>query len=80
MPIKYRLRQAARDDLKDIARYTLKHRGKVQRDKYLNGFKERFELLGENPNSVVLVMTLRSAITVATTTSMWCSMLSKIIM
>ena len=50
MPIKYRLRQSARDDLKDIARYTLKHHGKVQRDRYLNGLKERFELLGENPN------------------------------
>jgi plasmid stabilization system protein ParE len=42
MAIKYKLRQAARNDLKDIGRYTLKHHGKIQRDKYLNGFKERF--------------------------------------
>tara|TARA_R110001599_G_scaffold353838_1_gene599643 strand:+ start:816 stop:1109 length:294 start_codon:yes stop_codon:yes gene_type:complete len=49
MAIKHKLRQAARNDLKDIGRYTLKHHGKIQRDKYLNGFKERFELLGENP-------------------------------
>ncbi|RLQ20188.1 type II toxin-antitoxin system RelE/ParE family toxin [Seongchinamella sediminis] len=42
MNLKYKLRQAARNDLKDIGRYTLKHHGKIQRDKYLKGFKERF--------------------------------------
>ncbi len=49
MATKYKLRQAAKNDLKDIGQYTLKHHGKIQRDKYLNGLKERFELLGETP-------------------------------
>jgi len=46
----YKLRQAAKNDLKKIGRYTLTHYGKIQRDKYLNGLEERFILLGENPN------------------------------
>ena len=50
MAKKYKLRQAAKNDLRDIGRYTLKHHGKIQRDKYLNGLKERFKLLGDNPN------------------------------
>jgi len=47
--MKYKLRQTARNDLKDIGRYTLKNHGQTQRDKYLTGLSERFELLGENP-------------------------------
>ncbi|MBV1916083.1 MAG: type II toxin-antitoxin system RelE/ParE family toxin [Pseudomonadales bacterium] len=50
MPIKYKLRQTAINDLNDIGRYTLRNYGKVQRDKYLTGLGDRFELLGENPN------------------------------
>ena len=49
MASKYKLRQTARADLKEIGRYTLKYHGKIQLDKYLNDFKERFELLGDNP-------------------------------
>jgi len=47
--VKYKLRQAARNDLKDIGRYTLKNYGKTQRNKYLKGLEERFKLLGETP-------------------------------
>ncbi|MEE8058167.1 MAG: type II toxin-antitoxin system RelE/ParE family toxin [Pseudomonadales bacterium] len=47
--IKYKLRQAAKNDLKEIGRYTLKNHGKTQRDKYLKGLEERFELLSGNP-------------------------------
>jgi toxin ParE1/3/4 len=50
MAKKYKLRQTAIYDLRNIGRYTLKHHGKVQRDKYLNGFEGRFELLSSNPN------------------------------
>jgi len=49
MAKKYKLRQAAREDLKEIGRYTIKNHGRTQRDKYLAGLGERFELLGENP-------------------------------
>lgn len=47
--INYKLRQSAKNDLKEIGRYTLKNYGKTQRDRYLRGLKKRFELLGENP-------------------------------
>ena len=50
MPVKYKLRQTAIDDLMEIGQYTLENYGKTQRDKYLGGLKERFELLGNNPN------------------------------
>jgi toxin ParE1/3/4 len=50
MAKKYKLRQTAIHDLRNIGRYTLKHHGKVQRDKYLNGLEKRFELLSSNPN------------------------------
>ena len=50
MATQYKLRQAARGDLKSIGRYTLKHHGKIQRDRYLAGLKERFELLADNPH------------------------------
>lgn len=50
MATTYKLRQAAIDDLREIGQYTLENYGKAQRDKYLNGLKERFELLGNNPN------------------------------
>lgn len=42
----YKLHAAARNDLKDIGRYTLKNFGVIQRNHYLEG---RFGLLGENP-------------------------------
>jgi toxin ParE1/3/4 len=50
MATKYKLRQTAIDDLREIGKYTLENYGKTQRDKYLDGLKERFELLSNNPN------------------------------
>jgi toxin ParE1/3/4 len=50
MSTKYKLRQTAIDDLREIGKHTLENYGKTQRDKYLDGLKERFELLGNNPN------------------------------
>lgn len=46
---RFKLRQAAKNDLKEIGRYTLKNCGQAQRDKYLKGLEQRFKLLGENP-------------------------------
>lgn len=39
----------ARDDLKNIARYTQHKWGKLQRNKYLKQLEARFEWLAENP-------------------------------
>ncbi len=50
MPAKYTLRQFAKDNIKEIGRYTLKHHGKSQRNIYLTGLKDRFEQLAVNPN------------------------------
>lgn len=49
MDKKYKLRQAAKEDLKEIARYTKREWGVKQRDKYLHGINNHFTLLGDNP-------------------------------
>lgn len=49
MAKKYKVRQSARDDIKDIGRYTLKQHGKIQRDKYLIDMKDCFALLADTP-------------------------------
>lgn len=50
MANKFKLRRAAIDDLREIENYTRMNYGRSQRDKYLKGLGERFELLGTNPN------------------------------
>lgn len=45
----YKLRQSAKDDIKDIGRYTLEEHGRLQLGKYLKGLADRFALLGDNP-------------------------------
>ncbi len=46
----FRITPRARDDLKNIGRYTLKIWGKKQRDIYLKKLDKRFQWLTENPN------------------------------
>ena len=46
---KYVVRQAAKDDIKAIGRYTLQEHGKQQRDAYLLGMQEQFTLLSQSP-------------------------------
>lgn len=46
---KYRVTPTARDDLKNIGRYTLVKWGKNQRNTYLKNFEARFEWLADNP-------------------------------
>ncbi len=45
---KYRITPRARDDLKNIGRYTLQQWGKTQRNIYLKQLEIRFEWLLEN--------------------------------
>jgi toxin ParE1/3/4 len=45
----YRATPRARDDLKDIGRYTQQKWGKLQRNKYLKQLEQRFDWLAENP-------------------------------
>ncbi|MBL4608673.1 MAG: type II toxin-antitoxin system RelE/ParE family toxin [Pseudomonadales bacterium] len=45
----YKLRQAAKEDLEEIARYTKNEWGVKQRDKYLHALSKHFALLGDNP-------------------------------
>lgn len=45
----YRVTPCARDDLKNIGRYTEQKWGKLQRNKYLKQLESRFEWLAENP-------------------------------
>lgn len=45
----YRVTPRARDDLKNIGRYTEQKWGKLQRNKYLKQLESRFEWLAENP-------------------------------
>jgi len=45
----YRVTPAARDDLKNIGRYTLLKWGKKQRNTYLGNIEMRFKWLAENP-------------------------------
>jgi toxin ParE1/3/4 len=47
--IKYKLRQEAIEDLKEIGGYPLKNHGKNQRHIYLQGIKKRFESLADMP-------------------------------
>ena len=44
-----RVTPRARDDLKNIGRYTERTWGKTQRNRYLKGFEKRFKWLAENP-------------------------------
>jgi toxin ParE1/3/4 len=46
----FRITPRARDELKEIGRYTLKKWGKKQRDKYLIDLDQRFKLLAQNPH------------------------------
>lgn len=46
---RYRVTPRARDDLKNIARYTGQTWGKVQRNTYLKTIEKRFQWLAENP-------------------------------
>lgn len=75
---RFKLRQAAKNDLKEIGRYTLKNYGQAQRDKYLKGLEQRFKLLGGK--ILVLgspVRMLKRAIIVAITKNMRCSIASE---
>lgn len=49
--LKYRVTPRARDDLKNIGRYTLLKWGKNQRNIYLKKMEARFEWLADNPLS-----------------------------
>lgn len=46
---KYRVTPRARDDLKNIGRYTLQQWGKNQRNLYLKQLETRFEWLSQRP-------------------------------
>ncbi len=46
---KYRVTPKAKDDLKNIGRYTLQQWGKNQRNIYLKQLEARFEWLSESP-------------------------------
>ena len=46
---KFRITPRARDDLKNIGRYTERQWGKSQRNVYLQDFEKRFHWLAENP-------------------------------
>lgn len=45
---KYTLREVAKEDPKEIGRYTKKHWGIEQRNKYLHQFNKRFAWLAKN--------------------------------
>jgi len=44
-----RITPRAHEDLKNIGRYTLKHRGRPRRDAYLRALDQRFQWLAERP-------------------------------
>jgi Plasmid stabilization system protein len=46
---KVRITPRARDDLKNIGRYTERTWGKAQRNRYLKSLEARFQWLAENP-------------------------------
>ena len=48
---KYRITPRARDDLKNIGRYTEQHWGTTQRNAYLKELEARFEWLAANPRT-----------------------------
>jgi toxin ParE1/3/4 len=45
----FELSKRARDDIKNIARYTLENFGLAQTEEYLDGLYRSFELLTDNP-------------------------------
>ncbi|GAB4353483.1 MAG: type II toxin-antitoxin system RelE/ParE family toxin [Methylohalobius crimeensis] len=46
----FRITPRARDDLKNIGRYTLQVWGREQRDRYLRNLDHRFAWLAQNPH------------------------------
>jgi toxin ParE1/3/4 len=46
---RFRVSNAAQNDIREIGLYTQKHWGKEQRHFYLNGLNERFNQLADNP-------------------------------
>jgi toxin ParE1/3/4 len=48
--VNYKLRQSAKDDIKDIGRYTLSKFGAEQRNKYLIGLESHFRTIAAMPN------------------------------
>jgi len=46
----FRVTPRAKDDLKNIGRYTLKNWGRKQRDTYLTDLDQRFSWLAQNPH------------------------------
>jgi toxin ParE1/3/4 len=47
--VNYKLRQSAKDDIKDIGRYTLSEFGSLQRSKYLLGLESHFRAIASMP-------------------------------
>lgn len=47
--MKYKLRRSAKEDIKEIGRYTLSKFGVSQRDKYLCGLASHFEKIAKKP-------------------------------
>lgn len=45
----YKLRQSAREDIKEIGRYTISEFGATQRDKYLYGLEAHFKKISTKP-------------------------------
>lgn len=45
----YRLTTHAKNDVRDIHRYTVKHFGNIQAEHYLGGLNYTFDLLTDNP-------------------------------
>ncbi|MBX2807383.1 MAG: type II toxin-antitoxin system RelE/ParE family toxin [Cellvibrionaceae bacterium] len=50
MPHQYKLRQAAKQNLEDIAVYTEEKWGREKRNEYLHELGSRFEWLAKNPD------------------------------
>ena len=46
---RFKITPRARDDLKNIGRYTERQWGKAQRNTYLQNFEKRFRWLAKNP-------------------------------
>ncbi|HXA47508.1 MAG TPA: type II toxin-antitoxin system RelE/ParE family toxin [Burkholderiaceae bacterium] len=49
MSLRYRITPKAKEDLKNIGRYTQQKWGKEQRNRYLKNLYDRFSWLAENP-------------------------------
>jgi len=47
--MRFKVSKEARDDIREIGRYTQRKWGKDQRRHYLNDLNNKFELLAENP-------------------------------